>query len=376
MFGHEGQNTTLALDSQPVCVRDDLNAVNVPACKPIDGVEHLERSNQIKLIHWRHRDDDDPPAAVMRTRSGVLAYSSHGLGYYAAALKHFATMNNVNGIFRYIYVANCPSCFARILSASRHEEIALAGGKMVNRLARIVGVGILVGTLFPTLLISQTTQSTPTPGPYAVIGVMRAIDERHSVDLDAGYVRHLEWHRQVRDAFGWYSYSIAASTERQRWIIYATFGHTAAELSNPVSPAEDWRDASINLLPHVQFTGSGIYEFLPALSRGNGVPTATPLAEYTTVELNYGAGKAFEAALAGEQSKLQGETLWYRLVAGGNAPRYVRLRPRASLASILDEHTDQALPEKVNGLVSKMTVETWTLRPNMLVNVTPEPAHQ
>jgi hypothetical protein len=250
-------------------------------------------------------------------------------------------------------------------------ETALAGGNIVNLGARIVGMGILVGTLLPKLLISQTEQGTQAPGPYALIGIMRALDERHSVDLEAGYVRHLEWHRQVKDPFGWYSYSIIASTERQRWIIYATFGHTAAELSNPVLPAEDWRDASINLLPHIQFTGSGIYEFLPGVSRGNGVPTPAPLSEYTTVELNYGAGKAFEAALAGEQSKLQGETLWYRLVEGGNAPRYVRLRPRASLASILDEHADQALPDKVNGLISKMTVETVNLRPDMLVNVTP-----
>jgi hypothetical protein len=91
------------------------------------------------------------------------------------------------------------------------------------------------------------------------------------------------------------------------------------------------------------------------------------------VELNYGAGKAFEAALAGEQSKLQGETLWYRLVEGGNEPRYIRLRPRTSLASILEERADQELPEKVNWLISKMTVETLNLRTNMLVNVMPAP---
>src|SRR5262249_12515072 len=219
------------------------------------------------------------------------------------------------GAFRCIHVANCPPYCARIASASRlRTETPLAGGQVVNRWIRIVGVGILAGTLLPTLLISQTTQSTRTTGPYAVIGIFRAIDERHSVDLEAGYIRHLEWHRQAKDPFGWYSYSISVSTERQRSIIYATFGHTAAELSNPVSPAEDWRDASITLLPHIQFTGSGIYEFLPGLSRGNAVPTPTPLAEYTTVELNYGAGKAFEDAVAGEQSKLQGETLWYRLV--------------------------------------------------------------
>jgi hypothetical protein len=239
---------------------------------------------------------------------------------------------------------------------------------------RVVGAAVLVGAVLPALLISQTTQDRQAPGLYARIAVMRARDEGHSVDLEAGYMRHLEWHRQAKDPFAWYSYSVWASTERQRWIIYASFGHTAAELSNPVSPGEDERDSSINVLPHVQFTGNAIYEFLPSLSRGNGVATPTLRAEYTTVELNYGAGKTFEAALAAEQSKLRRETLWYRLVVGGSAPCYVRLRPRASLAAILEERADQSLPETVNGLISKMTIETLNLRSNMLVNVTPEPA--
>jgi hypothetical protein len=252
------------------------------------------------------------------------------------------------------------------------NETVLAGGKLVRSWTGIAGTLLLVVALFSTLIIAQTGQDGQVHGPYARIAIMRARDERHNADLEAGYVRHLEWHRQVNDPFAWYSYSIWASTERQRWIAYATFGHTAAELSNPVSPVEDARDSSITLSPHVQYTGNAIYEFLPGLSRGSGVPTPLPQAEYTTVELNYGGGKAFESALAGEQSRLQGETLWYRLVEGGSAPRYVRLRPRASLASILDEHADQALPDKVNGLISKMTVETWSLRPNMLVNVTPE----
>jgi len=98
-----------------------------------------------------------------------------------------------------------------------------------------------------------------------------------------------------------------------------------------VAPAEDERDSVINVSPYVEFLGNAVYEFLPALSRGNGIPTPTFRAEYTTVELNYGRGKAFEAALAAEQSRLRGETLWYRLVVGGNVPRYVRLRPRATL---------------------------------------------
>ena len=238
----------------------------------------------------------------------------------------------------------------------------------------ILVVAVFAGAIFPRVLLCQTTDAPQPAGPYARIAIMRAIDG-HSVDWEAGYIRHLEWHRQAKDTFGWYSYSVWASSERQRWIIYATFGRTAAELSNPVSPAEDERDNVINVLPHAQFLGNGVYEFLPALSRGNGVPTPTLRAEYTTVELTYGTGKAFEAALAAEQSKLHQETLWYRLVIGGNTPRYVCLRPRSNLASILEGSFDYALPEKANGLVSKVTVETLNLRPTMLVNVTPEPTH-
>ena len=241
---------------------------------------------------------------------------------------------------------------------------------MKHRRIGIVTSALLVGAALHARLAAQSPQDAP--GPFARIAIMRALDG-HTVDWEAGYIRHLAWHRQAKDTFGWYSYSVWASTDHQRWIVYATFGHTAAELSNPVSPAEDERDNLVNVLPHAQFLGNGVYEFLPALSRGNGVPTPTSRAEYTTVELNQGAGAAFEAALTAVQSRLQRETLWYRMVVGGGMPRYVRLRPRASLAAILDERADQALPAKVNGLIAKMTVETLNLRPDMLVNVTPEP---
>lgn len=229
---------------------------------------------------------------------------------------------------------------------------------------------MLAGAVLPGRVAAQTER-----GPYARIAIMRALDG-HAVEWEAGYVRHLEWHRQIKDPFKWYSYSVWASTERQRWIVYATFGHAAASLSNPISPADDERDNVINVLPHAQFLGNWIYEFLPALSRGSdtGVPSPALRAEYTTVDLTRGSGTAFEAALAAEQSRPQGETLWYRLVLGGDTPRYVRLRPRATLAAILDQRSDQALPDRVDGLISRMTVETLTLRPNMLVNVTPEPA--
>ena len=69
---------------------------------------------------------------------------------------------------------------------------------------------ILVGSVLPTLFIAQTAQTAQTEqahGPYARIAIMRAIDG-HSAEWEAGYIRHLEWHRQARDTFGWYSYSV------------------------------------------------------------------------------------------------------------------------------------------------------------------------
>ena len=226
---------------------------------------------------------------------------------------------------------------------------------------------VLLTTLFATAALAQTPAE---PGPFARIAILRPLDGK-SVELEAGYIRHLEWHRQAKDPFRWYGWTVWAADERQRWLIYATFGHTAESLSNPVSPAEDEGDNVLNVLPHAQFLGNAVYEFLPALSQGNGVPSPVPRAEYTVVELRPGEGKLFEAAIASERSTLQAETLWYRMVAGGTAPRYVRLRPHASLAALLERRGGQALPERANALIEKMTVEILALRPNMLVNVTP-----
>ena len=216
----------------------------------------------------------------------------------------------------------------------------------------------IAGTLIPTLLAAQTGQ-----GPYARIAILRPHDGQ-TVDFEAGYIRHLDFHRQAKDTWVWYGWSVTFS-ERQRWFVYASFGHSAVSLDNPVSPADDERDNILNVTPHAQFVGNALYEFLPGLSRGTGEPQPAARLELTTVDLVSGAEKAFEAALSAEQPTLQGETLWYRMVAGGTAPRYVRLRPRPSLSAMIEGRSEQALPDAVNALVAKTTVEILTLRPTM-----------
>src|SRR5712691_11701970 len=224
----------------------------------------------------------------------------------------------------------------------------------------------IVAVVLPTILVAQTGRGPDAQserGPYARIAILRPNDG-DTVDFEAGYIRNLEWHRQAKDTRVWYGRTIWAG-ERERWFVSATIGHPAASLDSPVAPAEDERDNISNVTPHAQYLGNALYEYLPGLSRGTGEPQPTARLELTTVDLMAGTEKTFEAALGAEQSRLQGETLWYRMVAGGTAPRYVRLRPRPSLSAILDGRSEQSLPDKVNALIAKTTIEILNLRPTM-----------
>ena len=80
---------------------------------------------------------------------------------------------------------------------------------------------------------------------------------------------------------------------------------------------------------------------------------------------------AAETGRGGQQPRLTGETLWYRMVAGGPAPRYVRFRPRPNLATLLDGSDERALPETTTQLLATMTIEILNLRPTMSYGLPP-----
>ena len=64
-------------------------------------------------------------------------------------------------------------------------------------------------------------------------------------------------------------------------------------------------------------------------------------------------------------------SLWYRMIAGGQASRYVRLRPLPNLAAILESTDEQALPEATHRLVAKTTIEILALRPMLSYGIEP-----
>jgi hypothetical protein len=219
------------------------------------------------------------------------------------------------------------------------------------------------------VLVTPAFAQLESSGQYARIAFLRPHDG-DTVDFEAGYIRHLDWHRQVGDRWVWYGWNIWAG-ERQRSLVYATFGHSAESLNNPVQPAEDERDNISNVTPHASYVGNGLYEFLPRLSRGNGTPTPTARAELLTVQLEPGAEERFEAALRRQQATLRGETLWFRMVAGGRGPLYVRIRARSNLAELLNDRREGELPQEVEELVTERAVEILSFRPTLSYGVTP-----
>ena len=229
---------------------------------------------------------------------------------------------------------------------------------MSHRQTLVIGIAWWAAALGPVPTAAQSE-----PGPYARIAVLRP-HEGDTVDFEAGYIRHLDFHRRAGDGWTWYGWTVWAG-ERQRWFVYASFGHAAADLDRPVSPAEDERDNVSNVTPHAEFAGNGVYEFLPAMSRGAAAPSPGPRLELTTVDVRSGAAAAFERALAATQSTLADETLWYRLVAGGRSPRFVRLRPFPSVAALLEAQAGQTLPVAAHEAITSLSIEILNLRPTM-----------
>ena len=283
-----------------------------------------------------------------------------GSPHYAGALLRFASgtrsMADFDGSLSQINVSSS----AR-MPIMKHPWLGIGGTLLV------------AGTLCPTSLIARSERgpapATAPDGPYARIAFLRPHDGG-TVDFEAGYIRHLEFHRQAKDTWVWYGWTIWAG-ERQRWFVYATFGHSAASLDSPVTPAEDERDNVANVTPHAQFAGNAVYEYLPALSRGSGVPQPAPRLELTTVDL-HPARREPSRRRSARRGHPAGRDA---LVSDGRQAAPLRATcgcvPGPSLSAILGDKVEPSLPDTVSALIAKTTVEILSLRPTMSYGLSP-----
>lgn len=238
---------------------------------------------------------------------------------------------------------------------SKIQTFKVQLGKHINMLCVLF--------VFSAFVLPWASNAQVGTGQYARIAVLRPFDGE-TVDFEAGYIRHLEWHKKVGDPWVWYGWSVWAG-ERQRWFIYATFGHTAMSLDSSVMPAEDERDNVINVVPHCEFKENGLYQFLAAMSFGSGVPRPAARVLLVTIDVHPGREEAFEAALKRHKSSLRSETLWYRMIAGGTVPRYLCIQTNATLSGILLNQNEAVLPDGTEEFIKSQKVEILNLRPTM-----------
>jgi len=215
--------------------------------------------------------------------------------------------------------------------------------------------------VIPSLLAAQNEQ-----GPYVLLGVLRRL-EGHDFPFDSGVARHWQWHREHRDRFVWHAWNIRFG-ERVGGLVFASFNHSAVSLDSPVAPAEDWENWRSTGAPHAEFTNLEAYRYLPELSRGSGDPGAATFLEFTTVEVEPAAATAFEAKIKARQPTMKEETLWYRLVAGGNVPKYLRLRPRSSFSAVIEGSEDAVLAQAAS-IIARLRVELLVTEPSLTIDV-------
>jgi len=200
------------------------------------------------------------------------------------------------------------------------------------------------------ILYASSALAQAGEGPYARITVIRPLPGRDSA-FQAGYRRHLDWHRQNKDPWYWYGWWVVMGP-RLGWFVDGTFGRSATSLDSAVAPAADAADNARNVSPHGEWMSSAVHEFLPRLSSAPASPPRSRLMEWLTIEVAPGDAARFEAAVAAAGK--QPDVGWYRLVTGGRVATYLRMRafdtPSAAVAT-------SAIPPEALSMVRKLDSE-------------------
>jgi hypothetical protein len=203
------------------------------------------------------------------------------------------------------------------------------------------------------------------PGPFARIVVLAPKPGR-AADFEAGYQRHLAWHRSHRDPWTWYGWTFVLG-DRLGQFMDGTFGHAAADFDNAVDPAGDGADNVANVSPVADFLSHGMYERLVESSRGAPLPDTTTYMVMTTYRVVPGRAGEFEQLL-GARAKAPARGAdprysWYRLRVGGDTPQYLLLRAAPTWEAAA------GLPEPFAGsagaMLKQVTVELLRYRPTL-----------
>ena len=237
----------------------------------------------------------------------------------------------------------------------------------------VFSVVVAVAAAVPSAAQQPSTGSSP--GPYARVVIIAPKPGQDSA-FEAGYQRHLGWHRSRQDPWTWLGWSFVLGPRLDRFMD-GTFGHAAADFDHSVDPPGDGANNKVNVEPYADFLDHAVYERLDNLSRGTMLPDTSTFLVLETYAVTPGRGAAFEAAAAARrqlwpESSPAARFTWLRLRIGGQGPQYLLLRaaPSWAAAAALPDFFEEAeegsrtthLPE---GVVQIKQSELLRYRPTM-----------
>jgi len=212
---------------------------------------------------------------------------------------------------------------------------------------------------------AQQRAAAPAAGPFARIVVIEPRRGEQQA-FEAGYQRHLEWHRAANDPWTWYGWSFVLG-DRIGMFMDGTFGHAAADFDHAVQPAADAADNALNVSPYADFRTHGVYERLDALGGGAALPDTSAFLALTTYRVQPGRERAFEAAVAARRNGGATRESWLRLRIGGESPQYLLMRPAPSWAAAaeLPDFFEAAPAPAIAELVTSVRTELLRYRPTL-----------
>ena len=196
--------------------------------------------------------------------------------------------------------------------------------------------------------------------------------------FDAGYRRHLEWHRAHRDPLVWYGWYVVDGP-RAGMFVDGSFGAPFAAFDRRVDPAGDAADGAVNVTAYAEPAMRASYRLRRELSSGVPLERWQPPASMQVFRyrLRPGTQARFEQALAVARERLRATTgapmyTWYEKIVGGALPEFMLMVVREDWASydrapggvealLRDSDALAAYADAVEGVEA----ETWSYREDL-----------
>lgn len=200
--------------------------------------------------------------------------------------------------------------------------------------------------------------------------------------FDAGYRRHLAWHREKQDPLVWYAWYVVHG-ERSGLFIDGTFGRPFTAFDERVDPAGDREDGSKNVTAFADPAFLATYVLRPELGTGQPLEDEQPSASIQVFHYRLRAGTEprFERAVRAAREALERSPeapahTWYELVVGGEQPSYMLMVARDGWADydrfrrrLSDLIADGREPDEAERLLDDLATsaesvlsETWSYR--------------